>query len=205
MVSCGVVWCRVVSCGVVWCRVVSCGVVWCCVVLCPGTKKRKRYKKKQTAVGTKQKMHSGPKKQTGQKKQDSGQKKQNDFRDKKHGDKKKTKHGTEQKGFLQCVRFSAYGGEGLNTETKGALKGGPEGWCPEGVGPRRGAQNFALAQAGLHTTAREPKRAHPRVPAFKNTTKIPRKDPQEGRKNENCGGRGKKKRNFRRSGGGPSV
>ena len=32
---------------------------------------------------------------------------------------------------------------------------------------------------GLHTTAREPKRSHFRAPAFKNTTKIPRKDPQE--------------------------
>ena len=41
---------------------------------------------------------------------------------------------------------------------------------------------------GLHTTAREPKRAHFRAPAFKNT-KIQRKR----RKKENCGGRGKKK------------
>ena len=32
---------------------------------------------------------------------------------------------------------------------------------------------------GFHTTAREPKRAQFRVAAFKNTTTIPRKDPQE--------------------------
>ena len=32
---------------------------------------------------------------------------------------------------------------------------------------------------GLHTTAREPKRAHFRAPTFKNTTKIQREDPQE--------------------------
>ena len=34
---------------------------------------------------------------------------------------------------------------------------------------------------GFHTTAREPKRAHLRVPAFKNTTKIQREDPQRER------------------------
>ena len=46
---------------------------------------------------------------------------------------------------------------------------------------------------GFHTTTREPKRADLRVPAFKhhqNSTKGP---PREGEKNENCGGRGKKK------------
>ena len=32
---------------------------------------------------------------------------------------------------------------------------------------------------GFHTTTREPKRAHLSVPVFKNTTRIPRKDPQE--------------------------
>ena len=47
---------------------------------------------------------------------------------------------------------------------------------------------------GFHTTTREPKRAHLRVPVFKNTTKIQRKRPtREGEKNQNCGGRGKKK------------
>ena len=46
---------------------------------------------------------------------------------------------------------------------------------------------------GFHTTAQEPKRANFRVPAFKNTTKIQREDPQRGKKNEFSGGRGKKK------------
>ena len=50
---------------------------------------------------------------------------------------------------------------------------------------------------GFHTTAREPKRAHLRVPVFKNTTKIQRKGPtREGEKNKNCGGRGKKRAKF---------
>ena len=55
-----------------------------------------------------------------------------------------------------------------------------------------------LGPPGFHTTAREPKRAHFRVPAFKNTTKIQREDlPREGRKKENCcGGRGKQKREI---------
>ena len=37
----------------------------------------------------------------------------------------------------------------------------------------------ALGPPGLHTTTREPKRAHFRGPGASNTTKIPRKDPQE--------------------------
>ena len=50
---------------------------------------------------------------------------------------------------------------------------------------------------GFHTTAREPKRAHLRVPVFKNTTKIQRKgSTREGEKNKNCGGRGKKRAKF---------
>ena len=36
--------------------------------------------------------------------------------------------------------------------------------------------------AGFHTTAREPRRAHLRVPAFNHTTKIQRNDPQERKK-----------------------
>ena len=36
----------------------------------------------------------------------------------------------------------------------------------------------ALKPPGLHTTAREPKRAHLRVPVFTNTTKIQREDTQ---------------------------
>ena len=49
---------------------------------------------------------------------------------------------------------------------------------------------------GFHTTAREPKSAHLRVPAFNHTTKFQRNDPQERRKKENCGGRGKKRAKF---------
>ena len=55
---------------------------------------------------------------------------------------------------------------------------------------------------GFHTTAREPKRAHFRVPALRNTTKIPREDPQRGKKRTKMGsGRGKKKREIS---GGPA-
>ena len=59
---------------------------------------------------------------------------------------------------------------------------------------------------GFHTTAREPKRAHLRVPAFKNTTKIPREDPQREREKRAKmeTGEGKKARHFERSGGGGS-
>ena len=50
---------------------------------------------------------------------------------------------------------------------------------------------------GFHTTAREPKRAHLRAPALQkphqNSTKGP---PRERRKNENCGGEGKKSAKF---------
>ena len=49
---------------------------------------------------------------------------------------------------------------------------------------------------GLHTTAREPKRAHFRVPAFKNTTKIPREDTRETQKERNGGGKEKKSAKF---------
>ena len=59
---------------------------------------------------------------------------------------------------------------------------------------------------GFHTTAREPKRAHLRGRAFKNTTKIQRKGPtREGEKNKKLWReREKKERNFGRSGGGRS-
>ena len=47
---------------------------------------------------------------------------------------------------------------------------------------------------GFHTTTREPKRAHLRVPAFKNTTKIQREHTQRGKKRTNfAAGEGKKK------------
>ena len=86
---------------------------------------------------------------------------------------------------------------GLVKPKKGPLKE----WAPEGVGPpkRWGAQNFALhnflsplswgssrgvlvveeAPGTQMSTCGEPKRAHLRVPAFKNTTKIQREDPKE--------------------------
>ena len=72
----------------------------------------------------------------------------------------------------------------------------PKGWGPKGGGPKVGHRS---------TTAREPKRAHLRVPAFKNTTKIQREDPQRERKRAKMGaGEGKKVRNFGRSDGGGS-
>ena len=56
---------------------------------------------------------------------------------------------------------------------------------------------------GIHSTT---KRAHVRVPEFKNTTEIQRKDSRkERRKNENCCGRRKKERNFGRSGVGGGL
>ncbi len=57
-----------------------------------------------------------------------------------------------------------------------------EPWRPGLVGP-----------PGFHTTTREPKRAHLRVPVFKNTTKFNEKDQQEREKRKNCGGRVRKK------------
>ena len=63
---------------------------------------------------------------------------------------------------------------------------------------------LALKPQGLHTTAREPKRAYSRVPAFKNTTKIQQKDPQEREERKKFpAGEKKKTRNFGWSGGGP--
>ena len=53
-----------------------------------------------------------------------------------------------------------------------------------------------------HTTTREPERAHLGVPAFKNTTKIQREDPQRGKKRTNfAAGEGKKRAKFWRSRG----
>ena len=54
----------------------------------------------------------------------------------------------------------------------------------------------------FHTTAREPKRAHLRVPAFQITTKIPREDPQRHKKNANGSEKGKKRAKFWASGAG---
>ena len=46
---------------------------------------------------------------------------------------------------------------------------------------------------GFHTTAREPKCAHFRVPGFQTHQQNSTKGPQERKKNENCGGRREKK------------
>ena len=55
----------------------------------------------------------------------------------------------------------------------------------------------ALGPPGLHTTARELQTCTFQGPGASNTTKIPRKDPQEReKKNENEGGRGKKSAKF---------
>ena len=45
--------------------------------------------------------------------------------------------------------------------------------------------SLVVKPPGVHTTTREPKRAHLRVPAFKNTTKIQREDTQRGKKRVN--------------------
>ena len=101
-----------------------------------------------------------------------------------------------------------------NTEKCNPEEWGPEGW---------GAQNFAFfplpppfrsfcvslsgcllvefrwffeATGPEMCTFGEPKRAHFTVPTFKKPTEIPR------RRQRNGSGRGKKKRNFRRFGGG---
>ena len=87
---------------------------------------------------------------------------------------------SNQSNWIWCVSWSKRWGR--NPE-----KSGPEGW---GVGPRRvGAQNFALffpspapiffhCRWRLHTTVREPKRAHLTAPVFTKTTKIQREDTQ---------------------------
>ena len=63
---------------------------------------------------------------------------------------------------------------------------------------------FCKSHRGFTRQPENSKRAHLRVPAFKNTTKIPREDPQREKKSENGSGRRKKGRNFgRSSGGGP--
>ena len=66
-------------------------------------------------------------------------------------------------------------------------------WSSRAVvcGPRRPG---LVGPPGFHTTAREPKRAHLRVPAFKNTTKIQRERPKEREKRmKTVTGEGKKK------------
>ena len=58
--------------------------------------------------------------------------------------------------------------------------------------------------SGFHRTARELKRAHFRVAAFENTTKIQREDTQRDTKRTKSKREGKKERNFGRSGEGGS-
>ena len=79
---------------------------------------------------------------------------------------------------------------------------GPEGWGPEGWSPQTqkklalegGVPKSGLKPPGFHTTTREPKRAHFRVPVFKNTTKIQREDTQrETIRSKMGGGREKNK------------
>ena len=108
-------------------------------------------------------------------------------------------------------------GGGLNPEKVGPRRVGALGWGAKGGAPKGGrTQNFAFffpsptpfllflsfsggsrADGEFHTTTREPKRAHLRVPAFKNTTKIPREDPPEREeKNEFPAGERKKSAKF---------
>ena len=79
---------------------------------------------------------------------------------------------------------------------------GGRGWVWVGGNPPplppkpQTSYRFGREWSGFHTTAREPKRAHLRVLAFRNTTKIQREDPQRETKSENGGGRGEKKREI---------
>ena len=105
--------------------------------------------------------------------------------------------------------------------------GAPKGGAPKGGAQTVGAQNFALffpspatvfilfslsfglfrgilvvfealGRSNVHVwTAREPKRAHLRVPVFKNITKIQRKRPKEREKRmKTVAGEGKKRAKF---------
>ena len=68
---------------------------------------------------------------------------------------------------------------------------GPEGWGPEGRGPN------GFGGRRLHTTTPEnSERAHFRAWRFKHHQNSTKRHPRERRKKENCGGRGKKARNF---------
>ena len=79
---------------------------------------------------------------------------------------------------LSCPRFRSFSG-GLLVECWWCLKRRDPLMCTFGVLGLSCETPAAPKPLELQTTAREPKRAHFRVPAFKNTTKIPRKDPQE--------------------------
>ena len=96
--------------------------------------------------------------------------------------------------------------EKVGPRKSGAQKGGgPEGWAPNGR-PKNFRFFFPLPPhfrsfcffggpkpPGLHTSAREPKRAHVRVPVFTKTTKIQRRHPERDRKSKNGAGEGNKK------------
>ena len=103
------------------------------------------------------------------------------------------------------------GGPGLWGGPKG---GGPEGWGggPKGGGlPEGWAGNIsrffpspAPKPPGFHTTAREPKRAHLRVPAFNHHQNSTRRPTREEERMKIVAGEGKKERNFWRTSGGRS-
>ena len=72
----------------------------------------------------------------------------------------------------------------------------PEGWRPRRVGPRRWRMLLKNRDLGLHTTAREPKRAHFRAPALQTPPKFNERTPTEKQKEQKWGGRGEKKREI---------
>ena len=95
--------------------------------------------------------------------------------------------------------------------------GGPKGGAQKGGAQKGGAQKGGepkISRARLEFSVcrvkprrlrdrrgftRQPENsihAHFRVPAFKNTTKIQRKDPEKREEKENCGGREQKKREI---------
>ena len=87
------------------------------------------------------------------------------------------------------------------SEICGLVSGVRRGGSGEGS---RGGRAPMLHRPGFTRPPENSKRAHLRVPIFKNT-KIPREEPRE-RKNEHCGGRGEKRAKVwavRRRGGGP--
>ena len=116
---------------------------------------------------------------------------------------------------MRNVGAEGRGGEGWSPEEWGPKGGGPEGWGPDlekvraprvggpkGRAPQRGGSKGG-PKAGpkisrfFFPPAREPKRAHLSFPAFKNTTKIQREDPQRERKRAKMGaGEGKKSAKF---------
>ena len=84
----------------------------------------------------------------------------------------------------QCIPWTQYSSLATILSTRD-----PAGVCPHWLPSSSVTRGFGAA------TARELQTCTFVAPRYKNTTKIPRKDPQrERRKKENCGGRGKKKR-----------